>query len=454
MIIRETDMANIEIEKGAKAALSHAGIIKNEIDEFLISEQRKLMIIGQRYYLNHSDIEKKSRVLSNGLPIKNRSNVKLEHGFVRKLVDQKVGYLLAKLPSVSPCGEKGEELLERMSRDVLDREFWRMLKQVGKEAINKGIGWVQLYFENGVLRFCLVPTEEVIPLWADGGHTLLDGIIRVYDIVVYEGKKKSSMTKAEYWSKDGVEYYIVDKENLVCDYERSENEVNPHFYINGEGYNWDGVPFVPFRYNDSEQPIIDTIKSLVDNYNYQTSVNADMLADLPKFVYKLIGYGGTDLGEFVSDLQQYMAVKLQSDGDVQKLESSPNTEAVESVIKFARKDIYEFGRGVDSQSEHFGSASGEALKFRFADLDMDCNIMESEFQYSIELLMRFIRQYYKMLGTDFCNGSINVTFNRDHIISEREVIENCKNSVGILPMRQIRENHPWSNGETEEYMDI
>ena len=39
-----------------------------------------------------------------------------------------------------------------------------------------------------------------------------------------------------------------------------------------------------------------------------------------------------------------------------------------------------------------------ALKFRYSDLDMDCNILESEMQSSIEHMMWFITHYLQMIG--------------------------------------------------------
>ena len=85
---------------------------------------------------------------------------------------------------------------------------------------------------------------------------------------------------------------------------------------------------IHFRYNEEEQPLIELIKSLVDNYNTQASTNADVLADIPN-IYKLINYGGVDLKGFLHDLNVYRAVKIDENGDVDKLSAEIQTEANE-----------------------------------------------------------------------------------------------------------------------------
>ncbi|NDI36355.1 hypothetical protein [Chengkuizengella sediminis] len=51
------------------------------------------------------------------------------------------------------------------------------------------------YNEQGLLSFKKIPSEEIIALWKDAAHTILDAVIRAYDIEVYEGKAKKTITK-------------------------------------------------------------------------------------------------------------------------------------------------------------------------------------------------------------------------------------------------------------------
>lgn len=77
------------------SVIKNEQVILNEIKAWEKSEKRKLMIIGAKYYKGKMDIEEKKRDVAW------KSNLKLVHGYVKKLVDQKVGYTLSKQPSVT-----------------------------------------------------------------------------------------------------------------------------------------------------------------------------------------------------------------------------------------------------------------------------------------------------------------------------------------------------------------
>lgn len=415
-------------------------ILLQEIKEWENSEKRKTMIIGEQYYRNRVDIREKKQ------KVKWKSNQKLAHAFAKKLVDQKVGYLLSKDPSITSDKEQYNEAL----KEIFDRGLLKKIKNIGKEAVNKGIAYLHPYFnEKGKLSFMKFPSEQIIPFWADNEHMEVVAFLRVYETKIYMNGEKKSQKKVEYYHSGGIRYYDLNEGKLVPDVPAGI-ERNYHFLINGKPYLWEKVPLIHFKYNEEEQPLIEIVKSLIDNYNLQASTNADLLADIPKFIYKLINYGGEDLAEFLRDLNEYMAVRLDENGNVDKLQAEIQTDAVEKEIERNRKAIYEFGRGVDTQDDKLGNASGVALRYRYSDLDLDCNTLESEFQSSLEHMLWFIDRYFSMTGKgDFTNDPVSIIFNRDIIINESEAITDCQNSVGILDDKTIRENHPWYNEEVE-----
>lgn len=433
------------IKNMVDGVISENEVLVQEIKDWLASDVRKSMLVGEAYYLNKTDIREKKKRDAEW-----KSNVKLEHGFAKKLVDQKIGYLLTKEPTISTEKEQYGKLLE----GVFNRSFLKKLKNTGKEAINKGIAYLYVYFDElGQLSFKKFPSEQILPFWKDDEHTELAAFIRVYFETIYMNGKKEVQTKVEYHHSNGINYFILEGGRLVADVP-SGIESTYHFTINDKPFLWTKVPLIPFKYNEEEQPLIDTIKSLIDNYNTQASTNADLLADIPQFIYKLINYGGADLKEFIDDLNRYKAVKLDEQGDVDKLQATPETDATEKELDRDRKSIYEFGRGVDTTDENLGNASGVALRYRYSDLDMDCNILESEFQASLEHLLWFVNEYFLMTGQgDFTKEKLNIIFNRDIIINESEVITDCSNSVGILDDKTIRENHPWYNEGVEKRLE-
>lgn len=437
------------IEAGARGALTLDEIIKLEVQDWLASNERLLMLTGQRYYEGDADILGRKRMIvgEDGklVEVENLANNKLVHNFVRKLVDQKVGYLLGLPLTVQTTNEEYQKRLN----EIFNREFLRMLKNLGKEAINKGKAWLMVYYDqDGRLSFKKIPSEEVIPLWRDAAHTELDAVIRVYEVEAFEGATKRIIMKVEFWSREGILRYVYENGVLFPDVE--SEEYAPHVMLDrgdgkAEGYNWQKVPFVCFKYNDEELPLVKFVKSLVDDYDKHTSDNSNNLEDLPNSIYVLRNYDGTNLGEFRHNLSVFRAVKVSEDGRVDTINLEIDTEAHNAHIKQLRKDIYEFGRGVDTQAERFGGdPSGVALKFLYADLDMDANIIETEFQASLEQLRWFIDQHLaNTTGADYSDEQVDFIFNRDIIINESDVINNAKASVGIISDETIIANHPW-----------
>lgn len=436
--------------KGKLSAMSIEQIINQEVSEWKLSEKRKWMLTGERYYRNKTDILERQRMAvgeSGALePVANLANNKLANAFTRKLVDQKVGYLLGKPLSVQTDDDQYAKLLN----GFFDKAMMRRLQSIGKEAVNKGIAWMHVYYdENGVLSFKKMCSEEIIPLWRDEAHTVLDAIIRVYDVVVFEGTQRKTVTKVEWWDTKGVRRFVYNGIGLQSDVEAGE--VGSHLFMDVEGQeepaslNWQRLPFIPFKYNEEEQPLVELIKSLVDDYDRNKSDNSNNLEDLPNSIYKVKNYGGADASSFRKNIAQYRVVFTNEDGDVDTVNMEMNTEAYKTHMEIARKEIYEFGRGVDTTSDNFGGdKSGVALKFLYGDLDMDANMMETEFRASLEQLLWFINMHlYNTTKVDYSSEQVDFIFNRDIMINETQVIEDIKNSVGLLSEETLIANHPY-----------
>ncbi|GIP10409.1 portal protein [Paenibacillus macerans] len=443
------------LRTGAMSVMDLKQIVYSRVSEWQASDEYKAIIKGEKYYKNEPDIlerERKAVGESGALePVQNLANNKLVNGFTRKLVDQKVGYLLSKPMSVQTKNNKYQEILT----GIFDKKFMRQIQTLGKNAINGGLGWLHPYYdESGNLSFMVIPTIQCVPFWKDIAHTELAAMIRFYQVEVYEGTKQTEYTKYEWWDENGVRTFVDGGNGIVPDVE--SGEYRPHVIAtNGEGtqrgYNWEKVPFIAFKYNDDELPLITQIKSLVDDYDRNKSDNSNNLEDLPNSIYKVKNYGDVNGADFRKNIALYRVVFYDKDGDVDTVNIEINTEAYKTHQEQNRKDIYEFGRGVDTQADNFGNASGVALKFLYADLDMDCNIIETEFQAALEQLLWFINTDLKNRGEgDFFNEEVTFIFNRDIIINETEAVKNAKDSVGVISKKTIIANHPWVTNTKEE----
>lgn len=437
--------------------LTQEELIKIYIDEFNISKERRLMIKGEEYYKVENDILKRKMIrYEDESPVEDttKPNNTLAHGFMKNLIDDKVNYLLSK-PYTMACDD--ENYLKSIQK-LLGKRFQKILSKLGIESSNKGIGWLHIYVNpKGEFKLMKIPSEQIIPLWVDNDHEELQAIIRYYDVETYTGRKRDYITKVEYWTSDNVIYYLIENGKLILDSEKYLNDenFNGHFKINDENKGWGKVPFIPFKNNDFELPDLQFVKTLIDNYDLTRSDIANQLEEIKNIIYALKGYGGENLSEFMRDLAYYKAVKLEEDGAVDTVESTINIEAAKTHYEALKKDIFDFGQGVDKNSDKLGnSPSGIALKFIYSGLDLKCNALEEWFKWSFQELIYFVNKYLEFIGEAYSDEEIEIIFNRDIAINESQAIEDAQNSKGVISNRTIVANHPWVTNLEEELSQI
>lgn len=443
------------------------------ITEFSESPLRKEILKAQDYYALKHDILEAKRTYIDRYGIRKESttlaNAKLVHPFFRKQVKQKVNYLLSKQFSIT---SEDQAFIAQITQFFEDRAFYRFLKSLAAHSIINGLAWIQVYYdEMGELQFKRIPTEEVIPFWKDIDHTELEGVIRTYQIMRYQKDgSKELITKVEYHTTQGVWYFIHDKNQLKPDPEHPT--IEGHFNVRQPAVDdlgrprmrpdgspeevsiaatWERLPFIPFKYNEDEVSLLRMIKALLDDYDKISSSTSNVIQDTPDSIKVVRNYDGTDKQEFIENLNVFRTAFVSGDGDVTGLETKLDTTAIDSHLNRLRKDIYEAGVSVDTQTEDLGNASGVALKFRYADLDMDMAGMAAEFTASLEQLMWFIKtDIVNKTGSNFMDTKFEIQFNMGGIIDEQGIIANAKASVGIISDETIRSNHPWVMDTEEE----
>lgn len=431
------DLIKLALENPASTPMTLSEIITAEVAEYKASEVYKEMLQSDEYYKNRSDVQRKTNAIAK------RSNTKIEHPILRKMINQKVDYLLAKPFSVAASSDSYTEALNELFDDALRQK----IKLFGKNTVKHGIAFLQPYISpEGTLAFMRIPATELIPLWEDTEGERLHSFIRFYDQIVYEGKKKKTVTRAEFWSRDGVQRFTKTDKDFIPD-----GDVEPHFFADNTHYNWTEVPLLWCRYNEDELPLLRFIKDLIDDINWQTSVTADALRDIAKFIYVLRNYGGQDLADFVKDLQEALAIKVDADGGVDKLQADVNIDAVMEFLDKQRRDVFDYAAGVDVKDKDLGNASGTAINFRYMDLDNDCAALGAELKSAFARMKMFIDVYFKLTGKgDFLNETFEITFNADMPVNETDIITNARNSVGLVSNRTILANHPWVVDVAEE----
>lgn len=295
---------------------------------------------------------------------------------------------------------------------------------------------------------------EVIKLFRFISKVLREIIkIRIYPVSVYEGREKKTIQKVDYYTKGGIKHFVYENEKLIVDVEKEEES---YLQIDKKPFNWNQVPLIAFKYNHEEIPLIKRIKGLQDALNTLLSNYTDnMMEDIRSTILILEGYEGENLSTFRKNLLAYGVVKVGTDdrkGDVRTLRIEVNSENYDLIIKLIKKAIIENGSGFDSRDDRMQNNPNQMnIRSIYSDIDLDADAMELEIQASLEQLMFFVNTYLnlKNIKTDDIH-TIQFIFSRDIPINESEIIENCRNSIGIISKETIISNHPWTIDTQEE----
>ncbi len=472
-MITEMDKIKMIITEGAKKGMELSKFIDLQINDFKQSDVYKEMLEGSKYFKNEGNIKDKQRTYINKDGVEeiapHAKNYILKHPILYKMINQKAGYLLRKKPNIKQViakDEKEDEDYKEILKSLFNNKMHKRLKYTLIEAVKRGISWWQIYIDkDGDLKARLRYATRIIPLWQDEEHEILDAIIMTYDVEVYTSEtEREKKTKVEYWDLDGVRYLIYDGGTLIEDVEEVEKRkdlvigkdihgisILAHFKIGDTLHKWTKIPFIYFKYNGDEMPLIHLLKSLIDCYDELCSRTGDAIYDAPDGVNVVKNYQA-EAGTFQKNLATFNTVFLDEDGDYDRKDINLNIEAFKSFIEQLRKDIYEGGSGVDTQSEKFGTQeSGVALKQLYADLDLDCSNIETEFKSSLEYFMFFYNNWVEMTtGKDYTDKEVEFVFNKTMTVNEKELIENCVNSMGIISKYTIRSRHPYVNDVEDE----
>lgn len=432
-------------------------MVLDELQTFLHSPIRKNMCNGRRYYLVDHDILYRDRTVigENGQTqiAQNVADNRIAHAFVRELVDQKVQYLLGK-----PFSIQAEEQFLQKVQTVFDAKMLVLLQRIAQDAVCSGIAWLYFTFgQDGKPAFQICSPENIVPIWKDAAGTELETVIRFYSQEQVNGRNKRVNYYVELWDLEGVRRWQIIGEKLCA---LPEQHFGTHLSMRNRqgkfGLNWKKIPFIPFRYNQTQQPLVDLIKHLVDDYDRVVSDESNALEDQPNNILVVRNYDGQKLGEFRKNLATYRAVKVSDDGGVSALNTPLDSIATQKHLERLRRDIYAFGRGVDLREQAFGKASsGVALKQAYAALDLDCNALETGIQAGLAELIEFLTFAWEAMDEgNFIGKRAKFIFNRDIVIHEQDAVLMCKESLGILSNETVLANHPWVEQVDEEIQRI
>ena len=435
-----------------KERITDEQYIMKEIRHFLHSQKRKEMLDGEKYYEGKHDILNRRRTVigegGNLIEVENLPNNRIVDNQYKKMVDQKNNYLLGQPFSIQCENEAYSDALNQ----VFNKRFHRLLKSVGENSLNCGIGWMFIHYnENGELCFKRFNPFEIIPGWKDAEHTILEFAVRIYEVVVYEKKREKIIQKVEVYDDKGISFFEMSENGGLAP---CEPYFQNYFTIsdadgNETGYNWNKIPLVAFKRNNKEIPLIRNVKTLQDGLNtIESNFQNAMEEDTRNTILVLVNYDGQNLGEFRRNLAQYGAVKVKTvdgaGGDLKTLQVEVNSENYKAILEIFKKAIIENAMGYDAKDDRLaGNPNQMNIQSMYSDIDLDANGTETEYQASMEELLWFINCHFANVGIgDFEDEKVDIIFNRDMMISESDIIDNINKSQDLSLETRLAQ-HPW-----------
>lgn len=404
--------------------------------------------IAERYYKNETDVLFQKEVKDDDeKPLRNADN-KIPRNFHGLIVNQKASYAF----TAPPLFDVGSDTSNKQIAEVLGDEYAKNCMELCVNAANTSVGWVHYWETDKGFEWAVVDSRQIIPIWDKSLKKRLIGVFRVYSEI--DEDTGDNYTIYEYWNETECQAFRRKSGEKLEQLQTYDMFTEPTMgeMVSQYKHNSEEVPFIPFFNNNINTDDLKNIKPLIDVYDKVYSGFINDLDDIQELIFVLSGYGGTDLNGFLQDLKKYKTIKLDEDSEhpgVSTLNIEIPIEARNSILEATRKAIFEQGQGYDPQPENFGNQSGEALKFMYSLLEMKVGLMETEFKLGFARLVRAICKYK---GIE-C-GVITQTWTRTRIKNDTELVNMCKNSVGIVSKKTILANHPFVESAEEELKQI
>ena len=445
------------------------GMTKNEIiarwQEFYNSDYRKGMEDSYRYFFGHNDIEKrKNKVFfpdtTNELQEAESqlANNKLSHNFLAKLVNQKVSYGLAKPFSLDfvfkEDKEKFKTLNTILSKKYFTRLFFSRLKTICADSRLAGRGILFKYYENNELKFLRMSPLECCLVWEDEQtKERLKAVIRGYKKKEYVKGKLTYVSYITAYELDGIREFRNETEDQRRWLPSSETQSYGYKIKNGvkQDIDFKTLPFFIFKNGEFMQQDLTSIKSLIDDYDLICSENSNDICNISSSTKVVKGYNGDSKEEFIQNMAFYNTVFLDEDGDMTKLVTPLAIDQTELHLARLRKDIFEFGSGVDTVNRELRDVSGIALRELYADLDSEFNNWACFVSEGLTQVIGAMIDDIKMKSNeDYSNIALNIIYDIDMVINEKEIAEIATLYKGILSPETLAANATWTKDAMTE----
>ena len=398
------------------------------------NRDRQHKIKLKRYYVGEHDILKKVGRMNNA------PNNKIVANYCEYISNMSTGFFLGQPVAYSSVSENEEEVDALLDVFKYNDEAAHNVELAEEDSIT-GEAYELLYTdEDAQIRFCAVPSEEVVLVCEATLEEKILYALRHYcvynlDLATYE-------EFVDVYDTQTATKYAYNEGRLTL-----LEESAPHYF--GD------VPIVEYPNNHWHRGDFEGVITLVDAYNKSQSLTLDDMEDFTDAFLVLKGMGGTNTDD-VKELRRNKVISLDDGGGAEWLIKNLNDTYIENVKTRLQKDIHKFSNIPDMSDESFtGNTSGVAIKYKLIGLEQIRSRKEREFkkglQRRIELISN-IRQLKSQTPIDF--RDIEITFTANIPANTQEQAQIVKLLDGLVSQKRLLSLLPFVTDPAEEMEEL
>lgn len=314
--------------------------------------------------------------------------------------------------------------------------------------------------EDGQFAFTKIPGVELIFV-KDQQEKRVVQAIRYYPVKVIEKGKEKTRHRVEVIDDEKTTYYMETDKGYewVVPGMIEDVPLNPrwHWYEydtrkdigeleqNGlEPHAWGKVPVIQVKNNAKMKTDLQPIKNYIDALDLVTSGFINDLKDVQLAIWVLKGYEGESLAEFMTNLMQFKAIKLDEEGSAEPKTMDIPKEARTALMDYCVKQIYSIGQGVNVSELAGSSLTNVAIKAHYVGLDLKARRTVTHLDAAIEEFLWFVVKFINDRdNTTYDYKELKVTFDFSMLFNESEIIDNLLKSSAMLSEETLLSKHPY-----------
>ena len=312
---------------------------------------------------------KNQAILNRTFNDKNKPNVKISNNFCRLISDQISSMFIGK--PVKYSSEDSQALLELQIVNEMNKEEHHNAI-LAKNASIYGQAFEVMYMDaNSEIRFSVLPTEEVIPIYSAGlEYDEIIGAIRYYTIESLDDATDDLDIIEVYDHEKVTTYHNVGGALKFVD-------LVPHYF--------GACPINVYQSNDECIGDFETVISLIDAFDAGLSDTANLFQYFSD-AYLVLSNAMDSSPEEFSQMAHDRVLLLPEGGTAEFLTKQIDSTSLDSYMNRLKDSIFAFSYAIDLSSDNaFGNdTSGTALRYRMMMLENICANRQALFSQAIE----------------------------------------------------------------------